>query len=91
MATIWYTGFDGFEYPQEVDDSLVDCNTGVLVTQSNMQGFMHYILCEMSAEDFFGCLYHAPLPMPEKVFLADLAYTTEGEMVYEHVVNPNDY
>jgi hypothetical protein len=27
MATIWYTGFDGFEYPQEVDDSLVDCNT----------------------------------------------------------------
>jgi hypothetical protein len=45
----------------------------------------------MSAEDFFGCLYHAPLPMPEKVFLADLAYTTEGEMVYEHVVNPNDY
>lgn len=56
-----------------------------------MDKFITYILCQMTAVDFERALRQTSIPVEEQDRLIKLAIEREAEMIWEHVMWPNEY
>lgn len=56
-----------------------------------MDTFITYILCEMTAVDFAKALRQTDIPRGEQDRLIKLAIEREAEMIYEHIMWPNEF
>lgn len=58
---------------------------------TGMDDFMDYILTEMSAKEFATLLAQTSMSHEQQAWLTALASERESELIYLHVMDPNEY